>query len=49
MQLNLSEQQIYRIILALKQVPLTRDNEALIDYLETIRNPLPLNLDEIPF
>ena len=49
MQLNLSEQQIYTIILALKQVSLTRDSEDLISYLEAVRNPVPLNLDEIPF
>ena len=49
MQLNLSEEQLYRIILALKQAPLTRDSLDLINYLEAVRNPTPLNLDEIPF
>jgi hypothetical protein len=49
MQLQLNQTQMRRIIEVLKQVPLTTDDINLINYLESISNPVAISLDEIPF
>jgi hypothetical protein len=49
MQLQLNQTQMRRIIEVLKQVPLTTDDVNLINYLESINNPVAISLDEIPF